>query len=107
MTKRDFTDPLAALQLALTHLQLPIKVDDVSAEFMKHPHKYIFRGTSGAVSDPKALLVYLVKPDGTLCLTWRIETDVDDNWLLTYVDAKTAEDIHGVVDYVSEATFQV
>lgn len=79
----------------------------MSAESTKHPHKYILRGTSGAVTDPKARLVYFVKPDGTLCLVWRVETDVDDNWLLTYVDAKTAEEIHGVVDYVSEATFQV
>ncbi|KAE8421381.1 extracellular metallo proteinase mep [Aspergillus pseudocaelatus] len=107
LTKRDFTDPEAALKFALSHLQLPINAVGVSAESTKHPHKYIFRGTSGAVSDPKALLVYLVKPDGTLCLAWRIETDVDENWLLTYVDAKTAEDIHGVVDYVSEAIFQV
>lgn len=79
----------------------------MSAESTEHPHKYILRGTSGAVTDPKARLVYLVKPEGTLCLVWRVETDVDDNWLLTYVDAKTAEEIHGVVDYVSEATFQV
>ncbi|KAF7631368.1 putative extracellular elastinolytic metallo proteinase [Aspergillus flavus] len=107
LTKRDFTDPVAALKFALTHLQLPITAGDVSAESTEHPHKYILRGTSGAVTDPKARLVYLVKPEGTLCLVWRVETDVDDNWLLTYVDAKTAEDIHGVVDYISEATFQV
>ncbi|OOO05019.1 peptidase M36 fungalysin [Aspergillus oryzae] len=107
LTKRDFTDPVAALKFALTHLQLPITAGDVSAESTEHPHKYILRGTSGAVTDPKARLVYLVKPEGTLCLVWRVETDVDDNWLLTYVDAKTAEEIHGVVDYVSEATFQV
>ena len=84
-----------------------MKADGVSAEATKHPHKYIFRGTSGAVSDPKARLVYLLKPDGTLNLAWRVETDVEDNWLLSYVDAKTAEEVHGVVDYVSDATLQV
>ncbi|KAB8262124.1 extracellular metallo proteinase NpIII [Aspergillus pseudonomiae] len=107
VTRRDFIDPVAALRFALTHLQLPMKADGVSAEATKHPHKYIFRGTSGAVSDPKARLVYLLKPDGTLNLAWRVETDVEDNWLLSYVDAKTAEEVHGVVDYVSDATLQV
>jgi extracellular elastinolytic metalloproteinase len=66
------------------------------------------KGTSGAVSDPEARLVYLAKEDGTLSLTWRVETDVVDNWLLTYVDATTGQEIHGVVDYVSDfATVEV
>ncbi|KAE8356074.1 extracellular metallo proteinase mep [Aspergillus coremiiformis] len=107
LTKRKFTDPVAALRWATTRLQLPIKVDGVSAESTEHPETYIFRGTSGAVSEPKATLVYLVKRDRTLALAWRVETDVEDHWLLSYVDANTAEEIHGVVNYVSEATFQV
>ncbi|KAI2899440.1 hypothetical protein CBS76997_2431 [Aspergillus niger] len=50
--------------------------------------------------------IYLVKPKGTLALTWRIETDMYEHWLLTYVDAETTT-IHGVVDYVADATYQV
>jgi extracellular elastinolytic metalloproteinase len=66
------------------------------------------KGTSGAVSDPEAKLVYLVKEDGTLVLTWRVETDIMDNWLLTYVDAATSQEVHAVVDYVADiATYQV
>jgi extracellular elastinolytic metalloproteinase len=50
--------------------------------------------------------VYLIK-DGKLVLTWRVETDIMSNWLLTYVDAATNEEIHGVVDYSADATYQV
>ncbi|KAB8231660.1 extracellular metalloproteinase [Aspergillus alliaceus] len=107
LTKRDFTDPVAALKAAMTRLKLPIQAESVTAESTEHPENYILRGTSGAVSDPKAALVYVVKADGSLALAWRVETDVNENWLLAYVDAKTAEEIHGVVDYVSQATFKV
>lgn len=47
--------------------------------------------------------MYYVQTDGTLTLTWRVETDILDNWLLTYVDAETNSAVHGVVDYVAEA----
>lgn len=59
------------------------------------------------MSDPKAKLVYFVKPDGKLALSWRVETDIEDNWLLSYVDANSEETVHGVVDYVAEADYQV
>ncbi|KAI2958826.1 hypothetical protein CBS147323_8602 [Aspergillus niger] len=68
-------------------------------------NEYIFREVVGAVSDPKAKLVYLVKPEGTLALTWRIETDMYEHWLLTYIDAENTT-VHGVVDYVADATYQ-
>jgi extracellular elastinolytic metalloproteinase len=68
---------------------------------------YVFHGTSGAVKDPEAKLVYFVKPDGGLALTWRVETDIYSNWLLSYVDAATGETIHGVVDWSADATYEV
>ncbi|KAM0513589.1 hypothetical protein ACHAPE_007639 [Trichoderma viride] len=106
--KRDFSDPTNALQGAINILGLPVQADSATAQAEAGTEKYTLKGTSGAVSDPKAHLVYLIKGDGTLALTWRVETDVMDNWLLTYVDATTNEEIHGVVDYVSDfATFQV
>lgn len=80
--------------------------DSVSAA--STPEKYTLKGTSGAVSEPEARLVYLRKKDGSLKLTWRVETDVMDNWLLSYVDATSTDVVHGVVDYVSDlATYQV
>jgi extracellular elastinolytic metalloproteinase len=89
-------------------LQLPVDAARASAEPKEGTEEYTFKGTSGAVSDPTAKLVYLVKADGTLALTWRVETDIVDNWLLSYVDADSNAEIHAVVDYVSDlATYKV
>jgi len=107
LTKRDFSDPVDALKTATNMLQLPVEAEMASAETAEGKETFVFKGTSGAVQDPKAKLVYLVKSDGNLALTWRIETDIMSNWLLTYVDAATNEEIHGVVDYSADATYQV
>lgn len=105
LKKRDFSDPTVALAGATSVLQLPV-TGEATAEAKEGTEVYTLKGTSGAVSDPEARLVYLVK-DGNLALTWRVETDVVDNWLLSYVDANNKEQIHGVVDYVAHASFQV
>ncbi|PYI01935.1 extracellular elastinolytic metallo proteinase [Aspergillus sclerotiicarbonarius CBS 121057] len=102
----EFSGPVAALRGATDDLRLPVAIKNVSAQATNEQNSYIFRGTSGAVSDPMAKLVYFVKSDGSLALAWRIETDVYDHWLLTYIDADTSE-VHGVVDYVAEATYQL
>lgn len=47
--------------------------------------------------------MYFVKEDGTLSLTWRVETDISSDWLLSYVNAETTAEVHGVVNYVSQA----
>jgi extracellular elastinolytic metalloproteinase len=107
LVKRDSTDPVTALKETSETLQLSLTTDAVTTEAAEEKESYTFKGVSGTVSDPNARLVYLTKPDGTLTLTWRVETDVDSNWLLTYVDAKNGKDIHGVVDYVAEADYQV
>ncbi|EGR44217.1 uncharacterized protein TRIREDRAFT_70800 [Trichoderma reesei QM6a] len=108
LTKRAFSEPTEALKGAVDILGLPVKADGATAEPTEGTEKYVLKGTSGAVSDPEARLVYLVKADGTLSLTWRVETDVVDNWLLTYVDAATNQEVHGVVDYVADfATYEV
>jgi extracellular elastinolytic metalloproteinase len=106
LTKRDFSDPVDALKTATNMLALPIDAENASAESAEGKETFVFKDTSGAVQDPKAKLVYLNK-DGNLVLTWRVETDIMSNWLLTYVDAATNEEIHGVVDYSADATYQV
>lgn len=106
LKKRDFNDPAAALDGAKSVLQLPI-TGEAKAERKEGVETYTLRGTSGAVSDPEARLVYLVQEDGTLALTWRVETDVTSNWLLSYVDASDKNKVHNVVDYVADATYQV
>ncbi|KAI2617344.1 Fungalysin metallopeptidase-domain-containing protein [Hypomontagnella submonticulosa] len=106
LQKREFSDPATALSGATTLLQLPV-TGQASAEAAEGTETYTLKGTSGAQKDPEARLVYFVKPDGNLALTWRVETDILDNWLLSYVDANTNEEIHGVVDYVAEASYLV
>ncbi|KAK6846422.1 extracellular metalloproteinase MEP [Apiospora arundinis] len=107
LMKRAFSEPTVALTGATKILDLGMS-GEASAE--AHPdakETYTLKGTSGAVKDPEAKLMYIVKADGTLALTWRVETDIMDNWLLSYVDAATNNEVHGVVDYVAEATYQV
>jgi extracellular elastinolytic metalloproteinase len=107
LRKRDFNDPVAALQGSISALGLPIEAAKAEAEPKPESEQYTITGTSGAEKDPEARLVYFVKADSTLALSWRVETDVLDNWLLTYMDANK-EQVHGVVDYVADfATYQV
>lgn len=87
-------------------LDLPV-TGTATAEATEGTETFTLKGTSGAEKDPEARLMYLVNSAGELALTWRIETDVLDNWLLSYVDAKTNEEIHGVVDWVQDAKLRV
>ncbi|ORY61730.1 extracellular metallo proteinase MEP [Pseudomassariella vexata] len=107
LKKRDFSDATAALSGAADILQLPVTGEATAEAIDSATEAYVLKGTSGALKDPEARLTYLVKPDGDLALTWRLETDISENWLLSYVDANNNEEIHGVVDYVAEATYQV
>ncbi|KAI0391846.1 extracellular elastinolytic metallo proteinase [Xylariaceae sp. FL0594] len=104
--KRAFGAATAALEKATSELLLPV-TGKATAVPTKDANTFTLKGTKGAEKDPEARLVYLVKPTGELALTWRVETDILDNWLLSYVDAKTMKEIHGVVDWVQDATFKV
>ena len=66
------------------------------------------KGVSGVERDPEANLVYFVKPDGELALTWRVKSVSDDAAITSYVDID-AEDgkLVGVVDHDSHFTYQV
>lgn len=48
-----------------------------------------------------------LQQDGQLKLTYRVETDILSNWLLTYVDANTKEEVHAVVDWAADASYSV
>ncbi|KAM5431755.1 ammonium transporter [Microsporum ferrugineum] len=106
MVKRDYSDPVKALHGAIKTLKIPVKPESAKAMPMDEVETFKFEGTSGALSEPKAKLVYIQK-DGNLHLTWRVETDVGDNWLLSYVDSKESETVHNVVDYVASADYKV
>ncbi|KAJ5587231.1 uncharacterized protein N7459_002996 [Penicillium hispanicum] len=104
--QRNFSNPEAALRSSLDILKLLVTVDNISTETTGDKESYVFRGIYGVESNPTAKLVYFVKSDGNLALCWMVETDVGDHWLLTYVDANDNK-IHGVVDYVAEASYEV
>lgn len=106
LTRREDLNPVAALDHAVTLFALPIE-GQATAEPTEGADDFVLTGTSGAQSDPKARLVYFVTSENTLVLTWRLETDVLSDWLLTYVDAESNGAVLGVVNYVAEAGFQV
>jgi extracellular elastinolytic metalloproteinase len=103
--KRDAVEPVIALKAVVNNLQLPLNADKATAE--SKGDGFAFKQTVGAVSEPKARLVYVQTADGKLALAWRVETDVDINWLITYINAADGKTIHHVVDYAADATYQV
>ncbi|KAI6712330.1 extracellular elastinolytic metalloproteinase [Diplocarpon mali] len=106
MAKRSDFNPLDALRGALTTLKLSISAFNAAAEAEIERAKYIIKGCTGIVSDPRAHLVY-IHVGASIRLSWRVETDVGNNWLLSYVDAANPEMVHAVVDYVSDASYTV
>jgi len=108
--KRDQVDPVAALKGATDILGLSINTESataVSESEGKGTEHYVIEGTSGAVSAPKARLMYIQTPENTLALTWRVETDLHDDWILSYVDASGGDKVYNVVNYVADAGYQV
>ena len=101
VTKRAHVGPLQALVGVTNILDLPVSAAHATAQPQAAPDTYIITGTTGAHQDPKARLVYFVDGD-SLTLAWRIETDLDDDWFLSYVDAVTNQQILGVVSYSAE-----
>ena len=83
-------------------LGLGIDAFTASAEQFANNSIYWIRGSSGTSNDPEARLVYLRTANGSLALCWRIETQLTENWLLSYVDVTDMNKVHGVVDYVRE-----
>ncbi|KAG7115848.1 extracellular metalloproteinase 3 like [Verticillium longisporum] len=76
-------DPLVAFKSAVELLNLPItNASSATAE----------------PTDEAGLFVIRV---------WRLETNIDDNQLLVYVDAKTGKTISGVYDSVKTASYEV
>lgn len=105
LSKRDTVEPTEALKTAVKTLELPMSADKAKAE-ETDSNIYTIKETTGTVSAPEARLVYVQKGD-SLALSWRVETDVNVNWLLTYVDAQDSEKIHHIVDYGADATYEV
>ncbi len=102
----DDSDPLRALRDVNDALGLSIATEDASVQ-AEGQEEYTITGTSGSVQDPNAKLVYFRTADDRLVLSWRVETDIYTNWLLSYANAADSKEILGVVDYSNDATYKV
>ncbi len=107
LQKRAFASPVEALSGAMEVLGLPMSADAITAEPLGDLEAFVLKGTSGAVSDPTARLTYLVKPDGNLALTWKVETNLRTSWLHSYMDAVNGAELYGLIDWVWSATYKV
>jgi extracellular elastinolytic metalloproteinase len=97
--------PLAAFESAVRLLDLPITgVASAVAEKMDG-ESYAIKNAEGCVTDPTAKLVYVGKED-SLILAWRIETDVGSNWLVSYIDAVSGDEVTGVTEYKNNASYE-
>lgn len=105
--RRDAMEPADALKAAVNVLDLPIAAGSATAEPKDGKDVFAIKQTSGTLSEPEARLVYVQTADGSLALAWRVETDIESNWLLTYVDAKDGSQVHAVVDWSADASYQV
>ncbi|KAI1184477.1 fungalysin metallopeptidase [Nemania serpens] len=107
LQQRVFSSPVEALSDTIAALALPITSGVVTAEPLDDLEAFVLRGTSGAVSDPTARLTYLVKSDGELVLTWKVETNLLTQWLHSYIDALQGREIYGLIDWVLAATYKI
>ncbi|KAI0973039.1 fungalysin metallopeptidase [Xylaria arbuscula] len=107
LKKRALSSPVEALFGAVAALGLPMSAGDITAEPLDDLESFVLKGTSGAVSDPTARLAYLVKPDGKLALTWKVETNLRTSWLHSYMDAVNGAELYGLIDWVWSATYKV
>ncbi|KAI1809534.1 fungalysin metallopeptidase [Poronia punctata] len=106
LQKRSFGGAEKAIQGVMKSLGLPLSGQAI-AEPLEDLEAYVLKGISGVVSEPTARLAYLIKPDGDLALSWKVETNMGRSWLHSYVDAITGKEVYGTVDWVSDATYKV
>jgi extracellular elastinolytic metalloproteinase len=97
-------DSIKALNIASELLGLSIETNDAALE--ESSDVYVIQGVSGASQNPESKLVYLIKPDGNLSLSWKVDTVTQETSYSSYVDINAAE-VVGVSDHVSAATYEV
>lgn len=99
--------PLAAFESAVKLLDLPIRdIAGAVAEKVDGPSEsYNIKQAEGFMASPTAKLVYVTR-DSSIVLAWRIETDLGSNWLISYVDAASGNEITGVIDNTNTASYE-
>lgn len=97
----EVIEPQPALETVVDVLGLPI--DAAEAQIVEESEQsFTVQGLSNVESPPDGQLVYYRTADGTLVSAWRIETDLGDNWLTTYLDAENDNNVLAVTDYVAD-----
>ncbi|CUS09291.1 unnamed protein product [Tuber aestivum] len=108
--RAQLLDPLEALEGVVETLGLRLNIESAQAvpesSITGGGLSFIITGSKGAVSEPKADLAYYNTPEGVK-LVWKLETDLNDNWLISYANAQQKGQVEGAVDYVSDASYEV
>ncbi|PWW74191.1 hypothetical protein C7212DRAFT_283708 [Tuber magnatum] len=108
--RSQLLNPLEALEGVVETLGLPLKVESAQAipesSITRGGSSFIITGSQGAVSEPRADLAYYNTPEG-IKLVWKLETDLNDNWLVSYANAQRKGQVEGAVDYVNDFSYQV
>ena len=83
-----------------------MRVVDAEAELVGERNNYALRNIKSTRRDPTAKAVYLVKSDGQLALTWKVDTDVENTSFSSYVDADSeSSEVIAVIAIVCAALF--
>lgn len=97
------------LETVVSVLALPIEPAAADIVVQETARSFTVQGLGDVVeSPPDGQLVYYRNAAGELVSAWRLETDVKDSWLTTYVDAENENNVLAITDYVSDAeSYQV
>jgi extracellular elastinolytic metalloproteinase len=103
-----FISAVEALGIVRDSLDLPIEIsqDAETEAIADEKETYAVTNVGNTNEDPKARLVYLVKPNGEVALTWKVETRVQDTAFSSYVDVD-ASDVVTVLNHVDSFTYEV
>lgn len=99
-------NPEPALETVVDVLNLPLNPAEANV-VEESPTSFIVQGLSNVVAPPDGQLVYYRTAEGSLTPAWRLETDLDDSWLTTYIQAEGGNDILAVTDYVADNSYEV
>lgn len=97
-------EPAAAVTGVVDTLALPIEPSE--GEIIADGARFTVEGLSGVESAPQGHLVYYRSGD-SLVPAWRVETDISDAWLTSYIQADGSNNVIAVTDYVADASYEV
>ncbi|KAM3421665.1 Extracellular metalloproteinase [Cercospora zeina] len=105
----EVIEPQPVLEAVVNALALPLEPAAAEIVVEETARSFTVQGLGDTVeSPPDGQLVYYRTPEGELVSAWRVETDIGDSWLTTYVDATNDNAILAVTDYVADAeSYQV